>query len=136
MQALALSDAQLVHIQQSQGDAANALNAGQRERLKEIEAVLSEAHVYEAVALGLIPSKMWAGGYLCSCERSFGSLNLSGAQVQELQRLGGSTTESRLKVLTEFQRKRLASYEAKLQLVNQAIELKLTKPRTAERLCH
>jgi hypothetical protein len=134
---LGLGDAESVRLSQKRPDAAVALTDSQRRKLEEVAEVLSKAWVYQAVNFGLIPEELWPGQTLCYDEISGQGLGLTGAQTGELQRLRSQPRAARLAVLTKSQLARLASFEAQLQLLNQAIDLGLLKrPAASERLCH
>ncbi len=139
-QFLGLSDAEFSRLGPRRPDGVVALDDSQRRKIEEVAGVLHNASVYNAVELGLISEKHWPDGNLCYNEIDSRGLGLNRAQLEELQGLRSQPSEprsTRLAVLTKSQLERLASYEAQLQLLNQAIDLGLIRrPTPAERFCH
>ena len=136
-QFLGLDDAASARLSQRRPDAVGALNDSQRRKLEEVAEVLDKAWVYQAVRLGLISKEQWPGQTLCYDEISSQGLGLTGVQIGQLQRLRLQPRAAKLTVLTKSQLERLRSFEAQLQILNQAIDLGLLRrPATNERLCH
>ena len=139
-QFLGLSDSEFSRLGPRRPDGVVALAASQRRKIEEVAGVLHNASVYNAVELGLISDKHWPDGNLCYNEIDSRGLGLNRAQLEELQGLRSQPSEprsTRLAVLAKSQLERLASYEAQLQLLNQAIDLGLVRrPTPSERFCH
>jgi hypothetical protein len=107
----------------------------QKHRLDEAAGVLQQAWVYQAVSVGLISTQQWPGGNLCYDEISSLGLQLSAGQFEKLRKLRSEPKALRLEILTDSQLKRLTSFEAKLKLLNEAIDLGLiSKPTLSEQL--
>lgn len=136
-QFLGLSDADLSRLQAGRSLLGGTLTDFQRRQLNAAAGVLREAWVYQAVSLGLIDAHLWPGNILCYDEMSSLGLQLSAGQLEKLMRLRNQPKALRLAVLTDSQLKRIASFEAQLELVSEAIDLGLiAKPSRAEPLCH
>ena len=132
-QFLSLSDSELSRLQMEKNRSSVTLTDFQQRQLDEAAGVLRHAWVYQAVSLGLISARQWPGTALCYDEISSLSLQLSREQLEALRKL---PIDQPLKVLTDAQRNRLATHEAKLGLATDAIALGLIpRPARGEPLC-
>jgi len=133
---LSLSDSELSRLQMEKNRSSVTRTDFQQRQLDEAAGVLRHAWVYQAVSLGLISARQSPGTALSYDEISSLSLQLSRDQLEALRKLPSEPIEQRLKVLTDAQRQRLATYEAKLELATDAIALGLIpRPARGEPLC-
>src|SRR5690606_18045038 len=106
---LGLSDAEIARLEKEGTMSSVMLNGSQEARLGEVARVLDHAYIFRAVELGLIDADRWPGGYLCYDQPSYLGLQITPGQFDELRRLEEGPKAARLAVLTDAQRKRLAS---------------------------
>jgi hypothetical protein len=133
--ALGLSDSQM--------KASVVLTAAQRSKLAEIAKVFERARLAsEAMQLGLITEDQWPRGTLCFYPIEGVDLGLNTAQRVAFGRLQAESRPKRplrelaLTILDEGQRKKLADFETALEVVREAVDLRLmARPSLGEVLC-